>query len=66
MGKFIRLHNTEDNSVVVVNKQCIILIDSNVEYDRVVSTIHLDGIEPFNVNESPEKIFKMIEEVNDK
>lgn len=61
MGKFIRLHNTDDNSVIVINKDLIILIDSNVEYNRVVSTIHLDGFEPFNVNESPEKIFTMIE-----
>lgn len=62
MGKFIRLHNTDDNSVVVINKDSIILIDSNVERDRVVSTINLDGIEPFNVNETPEKIFMMIDE----
>ena len=62
MGKFIRLHNTNDNSVIVINKESIILIDSNVENDRVVSTIYIEGLEPLNVNETPEKIFVMLEE----
>ena len=62
---FIRLHNCNNNSVVIVNASGISCIDTNeTEYDRVVSEIIMDqssNLETFYVNESPEKIYEMIE-----
>ena len=66
MAKFIRLHNTEDNSVIIVRSDKIVIIDSNIDYNRLVSTVHVEGMEPFNVNETPEKIFTMLEENKEK
>ena len=63
MSKFLRLHNAENNTVVIVNVDTIAVIDSDTYNDRVVSTIYLlkdSDLDSFKVNESPEKIFDMI------
>lgn len=63
MSKFLRLHNAENNTVVIVNVDTIAVIDSDTYNDRVVSTMYLrkdSDLESFKVNESPEKIFEMI------
>lgn len=63
--KFIRLHNAENNSVVVVNVDCIDIVDTDEKNGRLVSTIYTSSdIKEFSVNESPEKIFTMLEEMN--
>lgn len=61
--KFIRLHNADDNSVVIINIENVAVIDSVTKDKRVVSRVYFtkDGdIDPFDVNETPEKIFEMI------
>ena len=63
MSKFLRLHNAESNTVVIVNVDTIAVIDSDTYNERVVSTVYLlkdSDLESFKVNESPEKIFEMI------
>lgn len=63
MSKFLRLHNAENNTVVIVNVDTIAVIDSDTYNDRVVSTMYLrkdSDLDSFKVNESPEKIFEMI------
>ena len=66
-SKFIRLHNSKNNTVTVLNIDYIVCIDTDEENDRVVSTIYLNeaaNMEAFNVNETPEKIYGMIEEIS--
>lgn len=65
--KFIRLHNAENNTVVVINIEHICVIDTDEVGGRTVSTIYMDtvsSIQDFQVNETPEKIYQMIEEIN--
>ena len=65
--KFIRLHNADNNTVVVINVEHICVIDTNEVGGRTVSIIYMDtvsSIQEFNVNETPEKIFTMIEDIN--
>lgn len=65
--KFIRLHNAENNTVVVINIEHICVIDTDEVGGRTVSTIYMDtvsSIQDFQVNETPEKIYAMIEEIN--
>lgn len=65
--KFIRLHNAENNTVVIINIEHIVVIDTNEIGNRTVSIVYLDeraGIQEFNINETPEKIFTMIEEMD--
>ena len=67
MSKFLRLHNCENNSVVIVDMNRVACIDTTTHKDRNVSTLYLDNtsdIEEFQVNESPEKIFEMLNESN--
>ena len=63
---FLRLHNVSNNSVVVVSLDTIDIIDTDVTDDgRVVSTLYTNSdIKEFSVNETPEKIYTMIEELN--
>lgn len=64
--KFIRLHNAENNTVVIINIEHIVVIDTNEINGRTVSIIYLDeraGIQEFNINETPEKIYTIIEEM---
>lgn len=65
--KFIRLHNAENNTVVILNVDKISIIDTNEINGRTCSVIYMDAssdIQEFNINETPEKIFTMIEELN--
>jgi len=66
---FIRLHNASNNSVVIVNVNNIVCIDTDeTEYKRIVSEIVLSDasdLESFYVNESPEKIYEMIEKLRE-
>ena len=66
---FIRLHNASHNSVVIVNINNIVCIDTDEnEYNRIVSEIVLSDasdLENFYVNESPEKIYDMIEKLRE-
>ncbi len=64
--KFLRLHNASNNSVVVVSLDAIDIIDTDTTDDgRIVSTLYTSSdIKEFSVNETPEKIYTMIEELN--
>ena len=64
--KFLRLHNASNNSVVIVSLDVIDIIDTDTAYDgRIVSTLYTNSdIKEFSVNETPEKIYTMIEELN--
>lgn len=66
---FIRLHNASNNSVCIVNVNNIVCIDTDEsEYKRIVSEITLSDasdLESFYVNESPEKIYEMIEKLRE-
>lgn len=64
--KFLRLHNASNNSVVIVSLDAIDIIDTDTAYDgRIVSTLYTNSdIKEFSVNETPEKIYTMIEELN--
>lgn len=64
MKNFIRLHNTDSNTVVVINTEMITLIDTEeVESGKFCSKIYLKNdaeLNEFTVNETPEKIYEMI------
>lgn len=65
-NNFLRLHITHDNSVVIINKSLIGLIDTCYDNGKNYSEIYLleslaDGVNTIQVNETPEKIFKMLE-----
>lgn len=64
--KFLRLHNASNNSVVIVSLDVIDIIDTDTTPDgRIVSTLYTNSdIKEFSVNETPEKIYTMIEELN--
>lgn len=64
--KFLRLHNASNNSVVIVSLDVIDIIDTDTAPDdRIVSTLYTNSdIKEFSVNETPEKIYTMIEELN--
>lgn len=62
MNKFLKLHNSDDNGVIVVNKDQINAIVSFYDKnDRLTSKIYLNvecSIAPFIVNETPSIIIK--------
>lgn len=70
---FLRLHNAETNSVVIINAEMIGIIDTdtitpkdNPASPRTVSLIFMNkevGVEEFMVNESPERIYDMINDL---
>lgn len=63
MSKFIRLHNTGNNSVLILNTEHIVLIDTDEVNGKICSVVYLNkesDLDKFNVNESPEKIYDMI------
>ena len=75
MSNFIRLHNCENNTVVILDLNRVVCIDTDEVTSgpkgdkRTVSKIYLDSttdIEEFQVNESPEKIYEMINSLKDK
>ena len=68
-ARFIRLHNAENNTVVILNVNSITLIDTDEapsvdgKGKRLVSTIYTNSnsdVKEFSVNETPEKIYDMI------
>lgn len=66
-NKFIRLHTSENNNVVIVNIDSISIVDSNNKDNRNCSTIYTDAgtnMEEFTVNESVEKIYSLLENKN--
>lgn len=66
MKKFIRLHNSNDNSVVIVNVEQIVCIDSKSEGNKNLGEVYLkdcSDMDSFTTNESPEKIFEMLEKM---
>lgn len=61
MDKFIRLHNSDDNGMIVVNTDVIIAIVAFRENGRSTSKIYLDtccSLAPFIVNETPALIIQ--------
>ena len=67
MMKFIRLHNSNNNTVIIVSLEDIICIDTDTDSeDKAVSRIYLKNcsdLESFTVNETPEKIYGMIQTI---
>ena len=64
--KFLKLHSSDDNTVIIVRVDEIILIYTDTADGSKVTTVYLDNesIEAITVNETPEKIYTMIEELN--
>jgi len=66
MKQFIKLHNTEDNTLIIINSQNIDLIDTEWVDDRNRYVSHIytksETVTDFYVNETPEKIFQMLNE----
>lgn len=57
---FIRLHSVKDNSVIVVDANEILTI-TTAEGNRSRIVLKELQVGPFSVNESPDKIFNVIE-----
>lgn len=61
---FLRLHNTETNTVLILNADLIAVIDTEtISNNKICSKIFLKGdaeINEFTVNETPEKIYDMM------
>lgn len=66
MKQFIKLHNSNDNTIIIVNSSKIDLIDTEWSDDRnrFISHIYLNSnsVSDFHVNETAEKIFQMLNE----
>jgi len=61
--KFIRLHRASDNNSVLVPIEVLLFIDSGHNNRKDARVILKDSrVDPFYVNESPDKIYKMLEE----
>ena len=63
MNKFIKLHNTGDNSVIIVRIDKITMFDSTTDANgKCLSEIYVDddSISSFSVNENPDKIYEML------
>ncbi len=61
-NKIVKLHNKEDNSVILVNFDDVLLVDTVWADNRIFSMVYTqllrdDTIHYFEVNETPEKIF---------
>ena len=61
---FVKLHLSDDNSVIVINTECISLISQVVDGYKKYTTIYFnnDSVETVTFNESPERIYQMIED----
>ena len=61
---FLRLHNTESNSVLIINIDLIAVIDTVTGSNgKVCSKIFMKNeaeLNEFTVNETPEKIYDMM------
>ena len=61
---FVKLHSSDDNAVIVINTECISLISQVVDGYKKYTTIYFnnDSVEAVTINESPERIYQMIED----
>ena len=61
---FVKLHSSDDNAVIVINTECISLISQVVNGYKKYTTIYFnnDSVESVTFNESPERIYQMIED----
>ena len=61
---FVKLHSSDDNAVIVINTECISLISQVVDGYKKYTTIYFnnDSVETVTFNESPERIYQMIED----
>ncbi len=61
---FLKLHSNDDNSVMIVNTDIISVISQTEESGKYVSTIYFnnEAIESATFNESPERIYRMMNE----
>lgn len=64
--KFLKLHSSDDNTVVVICVNEIILIYTDTVNGNKVTTVYFDNeeIESITVNETPEKIYQFILDMN--
>lgn len=68
-NNFIRLHNADNNTVIIINIDHIVMVDSDTSKEKLSGLVYMDnttGVDEFNVNETPEKIYSMIEEMTNK
>ena len=61
---FVKLHSNDDNAVIVINTECISLISQVVDGYKKYTTVYFnnDSVETVTFNESPERIYQMIED----
>lgn len=61
---FVKLHSSDDNAVIVINTECISLISQVVNGYKKYTTVYFnnDSVETVTFNESPERIYQMIED----
>ena len=61
---FVKLHTSDDNAVIVINTKCVALICQGVSDNKKYTTMYFnnDSIEAVTINESPERIYQMIED----
>lgn len=64
--KFLKLHLSDDNTVAVICVNEIILIYTDTVNGNKVTTVYFDNeeIESITVNETPEKIYQFILDMN--
>lgn len=64
--KFLRLHSSDDNTVIIICVNEIILIYTDTVNGNKVTTVYFDNetIESITVNETPEKIYQFILDMN--
>lgn len=61
---FVKLHTSDDNAVIVINTECVALICQGVSDNKKYTTMYFnnDSVEAVTINESPERIYQMIED----
>lgn len=64
--KFLKLHSSDDNTVIIICVNEIILIYTDTVNSNKVTTVYFDNetIESITVNETPEKIYQFILDMN--
>lgn len=66
-NKILKLHNTDDNSVIIVFSKFIVCIDTIYKDGKNCGKIYISAegkLNPFTVNETAEKIWSMIKTTN--
>ena len=60
--KLLKLHSSDDNTVIIICVNEIILIYTDTVNGNKVTTVYFDNetIESITVNETPEKIYQFI------